>query len=139
MIFHGDKPRLPNIWIRRNYDYAALDICTQNIKVTYENNIPWGQTKITQSLGPQKMRLHLASIFATKHEDCIWKWYSMGANQGYSKSGFARNTITLDRNMLPRTYGLHMKMVFHGGKPRLHKIWIRGKYDYTRPQYFYLD
>ena len=113
MIFHGDKPRLPNIWIRRNYDYAALDICTQNIKVTYENNIPWGQTKITQSLGPQKMRLHLASIFATKHEDCIWKCYSMGANQNYSKSGFARNTIIMDRNIFTQ----NIRVTYENGIP----------------------
>ena len=40
--------RLPNIWIRRNYDYTGLNICTQDMKVTYENDIPGGQIKITE-------------------------------------------------------------------------------------------
>ena len=30
--------------------------------ITCENDIPWGQAKITQHLGSQKIRLHRASI-----------------------------------------------------------------------------
>ena len=100
MISHGDKPRLPNIWIRRKYDYTGpsyfypehknyiwkwysmktnqdysrlgflentstlgLGVCAQNMRITFGNNIPWGQIKITQHLGSQKIILHWATRF----------------------------------------------------------------------------
>ena len=61
----------------------------------------------------------------------------MGTNEDYSGPGSAENAITLGFNICDKTWGLHMEMVFHGGKPRLLEIWIREKYDYTGPQYFY--
>ena len=51
----------------------ALDrnICTLNIGVTYEYDIPWGQIKITQHLGSHKIRLRRTWILSTRtiHED----------------------------------------------------------------------
>jgi hypothetical protein len=69
----------------------GVNTCTQNIKITYENGIPWWQIKIIQKLGPQNIRIHWVSIF------------------------------------VPRTCGLHMKMISHGDKSRLPKYWIRRK------------
>ena len=46
-------------------------ICTQNIGVTYEYDIPWRQIKIIQHLVSQKIRLRRTSILSirTLHED----------------------------------------------------------------------
>jgi hypothetical protein len=44
----------------------GVNICTQNIRITYENDIPWGQIKLTQNLDSQKIRLHWASIFSPR-------------------------------------------------------------------------
>jgi hypothetical protein len=99
------------MWTDQNYAKSGfalknitlgLNICTLNIKITYENDIPLGQMmKIVQNLDSQKITLHWITI-------CV-----------------------------PRTYGLHMKNIFHGGKSRLLKIWIRRKHDYTGREYLY--
>ena len=63
--------------MRTNQDYSksgsaentitlGLNICAQNMRITYENDIPWGQTKITQNLDSQEIRLHWATIFVPR-------------------------------------------------------------------------
>ena len=101
MVFHGAGQDYSKSGFTENTITLGVNTCTQNIKITYENGIPWGQTKIIQKLGSQKIRIHWVSIF------------------------------------VPRTCGLHMKMIFHVDRSRLRKIWSCRKYVYTGPQYLY--
>ena len=174
MISHVDKSGLLKISIRRNKITLGRNICTQNMKVTYENDIPWTQFKITHNLDSQKIKLRWASIIAPRSKRLHIKLVFRGTRRDYSKSRFAENKITwgliiFTQNMnityenvipwgqinitqnrgpqkirlhwtsicLPRTWGLHMEMIFHGDKYRLLKIWNRRKCDYNGPQYFY--
>ena len=99
IIFHGDKPRLLRAWVRRKCDYTWPQYLRQNMRIAYGNGIPWGQTKVTRNLDSREIRLHWTAICYPEHTGYIWKWYSMGANQDYTKSGFAENTITLGLNI----------------------------------------
>ena len=78
------RSRLPNIWIRRNYDYTGLNICTQNIKVTHGNNVPRGHIKITQNLDSQKKNITLdtgaQNIQITWTNDIPWGQIKMTNN-----------------------------------------------------------
>ena len=60
-----------NCGFAENTIALGRNICTQNIGVTYEYDIPWGQIKITQHLGSQKIMLRRTSIFSIRalHED----------------------------------------------------------------------
>ena len=42
------------------------DICGQNIRITYENEIPGGQNKIIKNTRSQKIQLHWTSIFVAR-------------------------------------------------------------------------
>jgi hypothetical protein len=41
-------------------------VFTENMKVTYENDTPWGQVEITQNLDSHTIKLHWASIFVPR-------------------------------------------------------------------------
>ena len=77
----------------------GLNMFTQNIRITYENDIPCGQIKITQNLDSHKIRLHWASTCVPRKYGLHMKMIFHGASQDYSKSGFAENTITLGDNI----------------------------------------
>ena len=91
MISHGAGQDYSKSGFAKNTNTLGVNTWKQNIKITYENGIPLGQTKIIQKLGLQKIRIHWDLIF------------------------------------VPKTYGLHMKMISHGDKSRLLKSWIRRK------------
>ena len=63
MGFQLDKLTLSNIWVRKTRVTRGLNICTHDMRITYENDISRGHIKITQHLDSQKIRLHWASIF----------------------------------------------------------------------------
>jgi hypothetical protein len=63
----------------------------------------------------------------TCYKDDMWEWYSMGATQDDSTSGFAEQMITRGILFVPGTCRLHMRMIFHVGKSKLPNMWIRGK------------
>ena len=49
--------------IAENAITMGVNICTHHIRVTYENDIPRGEIKITQNLVWLEIRLHWDSIF----------------------------------------------------------------------------
>ena len=73
-IAHGDRSRLPNIWIRRKYDFTlGHHNFTQNILITYGNDIPWGQIAITQNMDSWKHDYTGPQCLYPTHGDYIWE------------------------------------------------------------------
>ena len=63
MISYGGNQDYAKSGFAKNKITLGLDICPQIMGITYGHDILWGQIKITQHLGLQKMRLHKATIF----------------------------------------------------------------------------
>ena len=115
----------------------GLDICGQNIRITYVNGIPNGQAKINKNLGSQQIQLQWASIFLdrisrlhmkiilqTDRSRLIKNWGRRKNN--YNGPRYLRQNITI-------TYGNHIP----NGQIKVRKIWDRKKYDYNGPLYFW--
>ena len=58
LVFRGTRRDYSKSRFAENKITWGLIIFTQNMNITYENDIPWGQIKIIQIRGPQKIRLH---------------------------------------------------------------------------------
>ena len=129
-----DRSQLLKIWIRGNKITLGLSVCTQNMGITYGNNIPRGQLKITQNLDSKKIRWHWTTICAPDKSEYMWKWYSIWKNQNCPTSGKRLRRASIFAHT---TCELRMKMISHGDISRLLNIWIRRKYDYTGPRYFH--
>ena len=62
-----------------NTNTLGLNICTQNMRITYENDFPWGQIKITQILDSQKITFTLGVSICTQIKRLRIKFvYSVG-------------------------------------------------------------
>ena len=81
MISHVDKSGLLKIWIRNNKITLGHNICTQNMKITYENDIPWTHTRL--NLDSQKIRLRWASIVALRSKGLHIKLVFRGTRRDY--------------------------------------------------------
>ena len=66
IISQTDKSRLGKSGIEKNTITMGLCMFGQNIRITSENGIPNGHSKISKNLGSQKIQLQWASIFVAK-------------------------------------------------------------------------
>ena len=79
------------------------------------------------SIYPTKRQYRWSDQWTACYKDDMWEWYSMGASQDDSTSGFAEQMITRGILFVPGTCRLHMKMIFHVVRSKLPNIWIRRK------------
>ena len=71
-----------SMWANQNYPTSGsaenkitlgLHNFTQNILITYVNDIPWGQIAITPNMDSWKHDYTGPQCFYSTHEDCIWE------------------------------------------------------------------
>ena len=120
-----------------NTNTLGLSICTQNMRITYENDFPWGQIKITQILDSQKITLRWASIYAPRSKGYVLNLFAPWEQSRLHKISIPKIKLHRASIFALRAWRLHMKMIFHGDRSRLIKFWTRRKYDYIIHQYFY--
>ena len=131
MVFHGYRSRLVKIWSCKTYVYTGPQYLYQNIKVTHGDGIPWGGPRLFKVWIHGKYDYAGRQHLHTKHKNDIWKWYSIGTNQDYSKTGFAENTNTLGLSICTQNMRITYENDFPWGQIKITQILDSQKITFT--------